>query len=790
MCKRSYDLRCVRRAVLLGSSAVLALTVLDEAAIAQVNLPEVVVSGAKPKTKPHPVRRHVAAPTATPPAAVAPVNAADVKNNEFDNARTNLYTTVGTNSDTISHDTIQALPQGTNAPVEKVLLQAAGVSQDSAASGSIHVRNDHANVQFRINGVMLPDGVTGFGSVLDTSLIGSISLITGALPAEFGMRTVGLVDITTRNDIFNNSGSISFYGGSQGTIQPSFEYGGTFGNNCPANTPAATKAAPSTNNCFPGVQYLFTGRYLQTTEGIENPLPSYSAIHDFSQQEKGFAYMSTFVDPATRLSLIAGTATSTFQIPNVPGAPVGALGNPPVTSAFGITNFNSAQLNENQYEDTQFGVLALQRSVNGFDGQLSYFTRYNFLHFTPDPVGDLLLNGIASNITRESFTNGLQGDASYMINEAHTLRTGFTVSGEQTSVGNQSLVEPAPGGVAIDAPETITDDVSKLGWLAGVYVQDEWKVTHNFTINAGLRFDQMWQYVDANQLSPRINFTYKPFEFTTFHAGYARYFTPPVLVEAAPASIALFNGTTGASTTPGTSPVLPERSNVFDAGVDQKIPLACASPTAPDCSILELGIDAYYKVATDLIDNGNFGQALVLSAFNYAQGISQGIEFSAKYHSGNLQAYANLAVGQEKATNVVSNQYLFDNTVLLADLGGQTLQQFVDSHWIYTDHNQIVTGSAGVSYLWNGTRYSADMIYGSGLRTGDANIGSEAPYAQFNVGASHEFAMPDNKPLTVRFDVVNLFDTIYQIRSGTGIGVFAPQYGPRRGFFVGVTKKI
>jgi outer membrane receptor protein involved in Fe transport len=801
MCKRTRGLRRVRRAVLLGGSALLAVTSFGEAALAQVKLPEVVVSGERAKAKPHPVRRRTAAPTAPAPATVTPVNTADVKNNEFDNARINLYTTVGTNSDTISHDAIQALPQGTNAPVEKVLLQAPGISQDSAASGSIHVRNDHANVQFRINGVMLPDGVTGFGSVLDTSLIGSISLITGALPAEFGMRTVGLVDIATRTDIFNNSGSVSFYGGSQGTIQPSFEYGGTLGGSCPAGAPLVGKSpsAAAAADCLPGAQYLFTGRYLQTTEGIENPLPSYSAIHDFSQQEKGFAYMSTFVDPWTRLSLIAGTSTSWFQIPNVPGAPL----NPAMTSAFGVSNFNSAQLNENQYEDTQFGVLALQRSVNGFDGQLSYFTRYNLLHFVPDPTGDLLLNGVASDITRESYTNGIQGDASYIINSAHALRTGFTVSGEQTSVGNQSLVEAlgAPGAgmcaaaatggqCGLEPPFSIADDVSKLGWLAGVYVQDEWKVTHNFTINAGLRFDQMWQYVDANQLSPRINFTYKPFEFTTFHAGYARYFTPPVLVEAAPANIALFNGTTGASTTPGTSPVLPERSHYFDAGIDQKIPIACASPTAPDCSILELGIDAYYKLATDLIDNGNFGQALVLSAFNYAKGITEGIEFSGKYHSGNLQAYANLAVGQERATDVVSNQYLFDNTVPLADLGGLTLQQYVNTHWIYTDHNQIVTGSAGVSYLWDGTRYSADMIYGSGLRTGDANIGSEAPYAQFNVGASHEFAMPDNKPLTVRFDIVNLFDTIYQIRSGTGIGVFAPQYGPRRGYFVGLTKKI
>src|SRR6202042_3982508 len=111
-------------------------------------------------------------------------------------------------------------------------------------------------------------------------------------------------------------------------------------------------------------------------------------------------------------------------------------------------------------------------------------------------------------------------------------------------------------GSAVEPPFGITDNVSKLGWLAGVYVQDEWKVTNQFTINAGLRFDQMDQFVSANQFSPRLSFTYKPFENTTFHAGYARYFTPPVLVEAAPANIALFNNTTGAAAGP-THPVLP-----------------------------------------------------------------------------------------------------------------------------------------------------------------------------------------------------------------------------------------
>ena len=88
-------------------------------------------------------------------------------------------------------------------------------------------------------------------------------------------------------------------------------------------------------------------------------------------------------------------------------------------------------------------------------------------------------------------------------------------------------------------------------------------------------------------------------------------------------------------------------------------------------------------------------------------------------------------------------------------------------------------------------RFSADMIAGSGLRDGDANISTVAPYSQFNVGIAREFLLPfDAKPVTVRFDVINLFDSIYLIRDGSGIGVFAPQYGPRRGYFAGISKKF
>ena len=153
-------------------------------------LPQITVTAPPVRRSPRQVVRRAPPPPTVPP--VTPAEQLTEKQNGFDAARSNLYTTIGTTSDTISNDTIQALPQGTNAAVERFSCRRRVCRRIPPPAGSFHVRNDHANVQFRINGVMLPDGVTGFGSVLDTDLIGSISLITGALPAEYGLRTTGL----------------------------------------------------------------------------------------------------------------------------------------------------------------------------------------------------------------------------------------------------------------------------------------------------------------------------------------------------------------------------------------------------------------------------------------------------------------------------------------------------------------------------------------------------------------------------------------------------------------------
>lgn len=667
------------------------------------------------------------------------------QNNAFNAARNEIFTQIGTNQYSFGEDALRALPQGTETPVSKALLQAPGVSQDSAASGQLHVRNDHANVQYRINGILLPDGVSGFSDVLETSFISNLSLVTGALPAQYGLHTTGLVDITTRSGAQEPGGTIGFYGGSRGTFTPSLEYGGSTG----------------------AVDYFFTGRYLMNDEGIENPTSSRDAIHDHTDQEKGFGYVSAVLDDSTRLSWISGVSVQNFQIPNTPGLPT----DTPFAGNGGLPNyFNSALLNENQFEQNYYDVIALQKKIENGDYQISYFSRYSDLHFKPDDTGDLFFNGIASDVQRRSFLNGVQADGSYRLNAFNTLRAGFTVSAEQTKAISDSSVIADDGSVE----NGLLDETSKLGWLIGIYAQDEIRLTDKLTLNAGLRFDQMYEYVDANQWSPRVSLEYRPFQGTTLHAGYARYFTPPPQVASGPTNIALFDGTVAASSCPagGCGLVQPERSHYFDTGITQTI--------FPG---LEVGVDAYYKLAHDLLDDGQFGAALVLNAFNYEKAVNKGIEITTKYNWGNFSAYGNVAIGQQKGKNIISNQFLIDPDDLA----------FIADHYIFTDHSQTITASAGFSYLWDETRLSIDMIYGSGLRTDTDDVpnGASVPaYTQVNLGISHEFANLFGRPTTVRFDVVNLFDEVYTIRDGEGIGVFAPQYGPRRGYFVGVSQKF
>ncbi len=688
----------------------------------------------------------VDASAAAPPSADEIV----VTARKLDAARDAILPSLGASKYTFDRAAIDVQPQGQDRSLTNLLLQAPGVAQDSY--GQVHVRNEHANVQYRINGVIVPESITGFGQTIDVRLADSISLLTGTLPAQYGYRTSGVINIATQTGAFANGGDVGFYGGSHGTIEPSASIKGSSG----------------------GFNYFASGSYLKNDLGIENPTSSANAIHDRTDQFRGFAYASQILSETSRMSAFGGAATGRFQIPNNPG-------QTPIYAVNGVSNFNSSRLDQNQHENTYYGVVAYQYSADKLSLQVAPFVRYSRTTFTPDPNnGDIIFNGFSDRSRLSSLAYGLQTDASYKLSDHHTIRGGFFFQNERTRSNVVSLTLPAlhaDQSQPSDQLSSTTIAGSKNGQLYGVYLQDEWMITPELTLNFGARFDAVNAYTTENQLSPRVNLVYQPSKATTFHAGYARDFTPPPQELVGTASLASFIGTTKEANSPNNDPVKAEREHYFDAGV-----LHTVLPG------LTVGLDGYYKIKTNLLDEGQFGEAVVLSPFNYAQGYAWGIEVTTAYHAGRLTIYGNATRGQETGRNIISSQFFF----------GVDELAYIANHRIFTDHNQFWSASAGASYGFDDgigkLTPTIDAIYGNGLRAGDPNgiipNGGKVPtYTEVNLGIEQSFDGPGVlKGLSIRFDVINVGDKSYAIRSGTGVGVGAPQFGQRRGFFGGIRK--
>jgi outer membrane receptor protein involved in Fe transport len=663
----------------------------------------------------------------------------------LDLARQQIQASLGATIYTFTPEALQAIPQGENAPLNQALLQAPGVAQDSF--GQIHLRGEHANVQFRLNGVQLPEGLSVFGQVIAERFARSLSLITGALPAQYGFQTAGVIDIQTKTGLTDPGLIVSMYGGSWNWLEPSLEYGGHSG----------------------PVDYFIVVDGLHDDRGIENPTASYNAIHDTTNQFHGLAYLSGIVDADTRISLILGGFDGAFQIPNNPGQTPSGL------AVKGVSAFNSANLNETQNEVTAFAVLSLQKHIDTGDLQVSLFNRTSTLHFSPDWLGDLLFNGIAQEASRQDIATGVQADGSWRLNEQHTLRGGFLMQMEQASADTNSQVLPvdANGIPTSDQPLSIINNQQHSGGLYGIYLQDEWRITPKLTLNYGLRFDAVEQFTHESQVSPRINLVWKPADGTAMHVGYARYFVPPPYEALTSTDLGKFIGTTATPAVTQDDTVRAERSNYFDAGVTQVL--------LPG---LTAGVDAYYKESKNLIDEGQFGAPIILTAFNYAEGEQSGIELTVSYDRGPLSLYANVARSRAIGKDINSAQYNFS----VAELA------YIQDSYIYLDHDQTWSGSAGGAYTFNQdsehpTRISADLLVQSGLRASTATVpnGMELPaYATVNMSVVQRI----NPAAEVRLDVLNLADTPYEIRNGTGVGVGAPQFGIRRTILAGATYKF
>ncbi len=704
---------------------------------------------------------HARAADAPPPAPTTPAAAPATSVGEIvvtakrlNAARAAIQPALGASVYTIDSKAIAALPGGDNLQLNQVVLQSPGVAQDSF--GQLHVRGEHNGLQFRLNGVILPEGLSVFSQALSPRLADKVQLITGALPAQYGLRTAGIVDIATKDGMTGTSGDVSIYGGSHDQIQPSFEVGGGSG----------------------AFNYFVSGSYLHSALGIESPDGRSTPLHDKTDQFQGFAYLEDILDSSDKVSVILGASNERFQIPNLDGATPGILvgpnGDQPLV-VNGQTTYPSAALNESQKEATYYGVVSLLHDADKLTTQISLFARYSTLRFVPDPLGDLLFNGISQDAYKRDVAGGFQAEAVLRLGEAHTVRAGLIgqIDRATSNTASEVIALNADGSQTSDQPISIVEDGGKTAYTISAYLQDEWKVVDHLVLNYGLRFDDFDGFRNENQLSPRVNAVWTPGGGATFHAGYSRYFSPPPFELVGSETVARFANTTAAAPTTADTTPYAERANYFDVGVSERI-----------SHDLTAGIDSYYKTSKNLIDEGQFGAPIIETPFNYQSGRQYGVELTASYNHGPLTTYANFAYAKNQGRDIITSQFNFTAAELA----------YIATHSIYLDHDQTYTASAGASYLWRGTRIGGDLIVGSGLRsTGADGIpnGDHLPaYATVNLSLSHRFEAGPLKDIEARVDVTNVLDHLYEIRDGTGVGVGAPQFGARRGVFGGITKNF
>jgi outer membrane receptor protein involved in Fe transport len=663
------------------------------------------------------------------------------------NPQSNALSETGNSEYTLNEKDIETLPQGEETPINEVLLQMPGVVQDDEAQ--IHVDGEHEDLQWRINGIMMPmDSFSGFGQIFNSFFVKRVSLLDGVLPVTYGYRDAGVLDMVTKDGCTNAGGNVGFYGGQRETVQPNFEYGG----------------------CKGAFSYYLTGTYLHDNLAFSSATPGPTPYHNISNQGQSFGYFTYELNPLNKLTFIYGVSVNHSEYPSEPGLTSGFLleGHP-------ASSYPSQDIDEHLNQDYYFGMLALS-GVAGPDinYQVAYTSAYSIIDFIPDPIGDLLYQGVASTSNHSEFVNSLQTDVSRKFDVpnlgSHDIGTGLYLAVHDIELDDSSLTFPAtnpamPGVQTSNMPETIVDNVNGVTVLWGLYLQDIWQVTEKLTLTAGIREDGVTGFVSGNQPSPRINALYKLNQDTALHAGFARYFQTPDFQTISPRSFSAFQLTTAPVAMGGTT-LLPERDSYWDAGIVRHF--------GPHLTVEE---NAYFRLSHDLIDLGQFGDVPIFVPFNYTNGRIWGSELSAVFQWENLSFRGNFTYSVAQGNDLASGQFNFSPAEVA----------FIKNHYIFLDHTQQYTASGGVTYRWGSYLFSVDGVYGSGLRAGFANTDELGENFQINLAAEKGWRVPQVGLVKTRVVLLNVTDNINELRNGTGIGIFEPGYGPRRTVYAGIT---
>jgi outer membrane receptor for ferrienterochelin and colicin len=653
----------------------------------------------------------------------------------------------------LSRKDIETLPKGNNNDVYEVLLTVPSVTYGGLKQ--THIRQDHANQQFRIDGIPIPDTVSGaFADIVPPRAWERADIILGGMEAQYGNKATVLVDITSKSGTKPGFGSMQVFGGSNETVNPSFEYGGAIGEK---------------------FRYYALNSYITTNRGLEPPTLGNTNNHNQSEKNNTYLRGDYQHDNRNNFSWIYLNSVAKYQIPTIPNlAP-----NPDVLALLpaGFAPGASQNVDQFQKENNQYSQLVWRHDLDAanFFSLGFYFRRGEADFHTPAnnalAYADDVNSAQTANQRRTAYTGGGRLDHTWVLNSQHLVKTGFQINYTNANNTAQVFAFDTSGGAPAGPVLSLQSSNRNIQWREEFWVQDQWSPNDRWTFNLGVRADIIQGFYNEGQVSPRVGATYKHNQSNVFHAYYGRLFTPPNVEQIAFVNLNTQNTTAAPDDPTGFKPRA-ERSHYFEVGSYHAV-----------SRYATLQLTGYYKLDHYMSDAGQFGSTPMLNYFAFQNGWKRGIDGALKVQfTDKLTGRGNVGWGQCKGYGLQSGQYLLDSKEI-GDINSQG--------GVFCDHSQLMTSSAVVTYqLLERTNVTGQMLYGYGLRTSvddDAKTNSShsPSYTVYNASITHVIPLPwDNQKMLLGFDIINLLDQQYFYNTGEGsIGLGIAHAGAPRSYF-------
>ncbi len=649
----------------------------------------------------------------------------------------------------ISKETIQKLPQGDQIKLSKLLaITTPGVVE--GPFGVLFIRGNHGNIQYQIDGVQLPESPSNtFAEPFSPRNIDRMEIITGGIPAEYGEKLAAVVSITSKSGPEVPGGSAEVNYGTFNRFSPQVTYGGS--------------------NESGDFHYFASANYFRTDRGLDTPQPISTSdqtrggkeyVHDQASGTNQFLKLDWQANNENKFTLSAANNYSQFQIPNYPSS---FLPTDPFFEEGGF-NYVPPGTDNHQAEFNDFLQVVWKHTLSSKSFfQLAPYWKYSYLKYTNDLVNDLNTENPnydrASSFYQNRHVNnlGIKADFSSRMSEHNRVKAGIQLQVGQ-SVG---LVQVHTK----DLPASVNSDTN-TGYSENIYVQDEYTFSKTLNLNAGLRFTAtQFNFSGLNPtdslLQPRIGFNYLPGDSTKLHLFYGKLFMPAPVENLRVA----FNNLEGSALTP--YDIKGEKDDYFEFGIDQQF---------LETQLVALNI--YYKSVTHMLDDAQLLSTSLTQPYNYAEGFAYGVELSVRGQlNEDWSNYANYSYGIAKGRGLSGGLFAFPE----GD-GPSSGYQFLD-------HVQLHTLSSGLTYAKNNFWGTLQLLYGSGLRTGEGNSGELPAHITMDSTWGYEFH-GDNwfKQFKLSLDVLNIFDNAYPITIANGFT--GSRYAPGREILIHLVKSL